>query len=331
MKKKSIWCLLAILVNIVLIPNITYASIGTNDFIYGDADFDGKLTASDAAEILQKVLDSKHIMPIEYSIEDYAKILDVDNDLQLTASDSSFIMQKVLNENIKIPIENSKIEQHKLIIYFVAWDTNNIAEWQLDVPVSNYRHRAIAHLYKYGDLIETYFVEEDIPDKDDLYEMDPKSNIRGYIDFNDKMSEDPYAEYTFDITVLGDGYTTIDSDTVTVDFEYIYEPNDSYIGRNVFVSSNNLVQVINIYEDIGCKCYIDSDFFEYIKGSEIHNYFILPGSREGIIKNYIPQKSGNTEIRLYIDDENEITVWEKKYVFYIDEQLNVTIVKEELT
>ena len=146
----------------------------------------------------------------------------------------------------------------------------------------------------------------------------------------DKMSEDPFAEYTFDITVLGDGCTTADSDTLTVDHEYIYEPRDIYSGRNVFISSNDLVQVINVYEDIGCKCYIDPDFFEYIKGNEIHNYFILPGSREGTIKNYLPKKSGNTEIRFYIIDENEKTVWEKKYVFSIDEQLNVTLVKEDL-
>ena len=47
----------------MIMPVITYASNAENNLIYGDADFDGKLTASDAAEILQKVLNEKHIMP----------------------------------------------------------------------------------------------------------------------------------------------------------------------------------------------------------------------------------------------------------------------------
>ena len=309
--------------------SVPYEIIDENEdagFIIGDADFDGKLTASDAAEILQKVLDEKHIMPIEYNIEDYAKLLDVDNDAQLTASDASLIMQKILNEKITMPIENTGIEQRKLNIDFAAWDTNNIGEWRLDVPATKYQHKAIAHLYKYGELIETYYAEEDMPDRGDLYEMEPDPKVRGYISFKDKMSEDPFAEYTFDITVLGDGCTTADSDTVTVDFEYIYEPRDVYVG-NVFVSSNNLVQLIDTFEHDGFKCDIDTDYFEIIKEIETHDYFILPGSREGMIKNYRPIKSGETEIRLYYC-ENDILLWEKKYTLSVDEQLKVTVVKE---
>jgi len=72
-KKIAALCSLLILVNTMIIPSITYASNVENDFIYGDADADGKITSSDAAIILQKVLLGEYEMPIEKKTDDYLK------------------------------------------------------------------------------------------------------------------------------------------------------------------------------------------------------------------------------------------------------------------
>ncbi len=76
-----------------------------NEFPYGAANAENSLSASDAAMILQKVLDEKTVMPIEKKTNDYFKYVDVDGDKQLTASDASLVMQKVLDERVKFPVE----------------------------------------------------------------------------------------------------------------------------------------------------------------------------------------------------------------------------------
>ncbi len=77
----------------------------TGEFIYGSANAESKLTASDAALILQKVLNDGFKMPIEYRTSNYQKYIDVDNDGMITASDALLVLQKVLDENVKFPVE----------------------------------------------------------------------------------------------------------------------------------------------------------------------------------------------------------------------------------
>ena len=74
-------------------------------FVYGAAMAESKLTASDAAMILQKVLDGNVVMPIEKKTGDYLKYVDVDADKNLTASDAAMVLQKVLDEKYKFPAE----------------------------------------------------------------------------------------------------------------------------------------------------------------------------------------------------------------------------------
>ena len=72
----------------------------------GDVDDDGYLTATDAAIVMQRVLDEKVKMPIEKT-RSYMYIADVDGDDVLTASDATLIMQKVLDPKIKFKWEES--------------------------------------------------------------------------------------------------------------------------------------------------------------------------------------------------------------------------------
>ena len=74
-------------------------------FVYGDADADNVITASDAAFILQKTLVSTFELPIEKKTDDWLKYADVDDDTYITASDAAFILQKTLVSNFELPAE----------------------------------------------------------------------------------------------------------------------------------------------------------------------------------------------------------------------------------
>lgn len=75
------------------------------DFMYGDADNSGQLTAYDAAIIIQKVLKNTFTMPIEDFTSNYFKYVDVNNDGYLTAADAAEVCQKVLKNNYVMPVE----------------------------------------------------------------------------------------------------------------------------------------------------------------------------------------------------------------------------------
>lgn len=93
---------------IVTMPagNIAIEADIVNGYFCGDADDDGILTASDAAAVLQKVLDNNFKIPCEESHpDDYKAICDVDSNHILTASDSACILQKVLNSSFIMPCE----------------------------------------------------------------------------------------------------------------------------------------------------------------------------------------------------------------------------------
>jgi hypothetical protein len=92
--------------NALLYPNgVKLVYNGEAVITYGDADSDNILTASDAAYVLQKVLNSQSEMPIESQTQDWMTYVDVDKDNILTASDAAYILQKVLNGNSKMPVE----------------------------------------------------------------------------------------------------------------------------------------------------------------------------------------------------------------------------------
>ncbi|GEM_PF-6760927 len=75
------------------------------DFVYGDANADGQLDASDAADTLQKVLLESFVPVLETKTENWQKYLDVDLSGGVDATDASFIMQKVLKEDFVFPAE----------------------------------------------------------------------------------------------------------------------------------------------------------------------------------------------------------------------------------
>ena len=65
--------------------------------VYSNVDNDGILTASDASNILTKVLNNSYSMPIEKDVENYIDIADVSCDGKITAVDCSMVLQKVLD------------------------------------------------------------------------------------------------------------------------------------------------------------------------------------------------------------------------------------------
>lgn len=73
--------------------------IGSPVYLYGDANGDNIVTASDASEIIQKVLDASYETKIP------ASILDVNLDNSITAEDASQVMQKTLNNSYLMPCE----------------------------------------------------------------------------------------------------------------------------------------------------------------------------------------------------------------------------------
>ena len=79
--------------------------IGEPIYSYGDSNADGRITAADAAEVLQKVLDASFVTGIEENGGEYMTILDVSADGKLTAEDASSILQKTLDNSYKMPCE----------------------------------------------------------------------------------------------------------------------------------------------------------------------------------------------------------------------------------
>ena len=92
--------------DIIFYDNFTLTALDNERFVIGDADADGVLTASDSAEVLQKVLVGSYKMPIESKTDDYLYYVDTDADGVLTASDSAVILQKVLVGTYKMPAES---------------------------------------------------------------------------------------------------------------------------------------------------------------------------------------------------------------------------------
>ncbi|MBQ9519792.1 MAG: hypothetical protein IJR59_07860, partial [Firmicutes bacterium] len=71
----------------------------------GDANGDGSVDASDAADTLQKVLKESFKLGIESKTDNWLKYVDVDGTGNLEASDAADIMQKVLKDSFKFVVE----------------------------------------------------------------------------------------------------------------------------------------------------------------------------------------------------------------------------------
>ncbi len=74
-------------------------------FLYGDADADGEVTASDAATVLQKTLNDSFTMPIEEKTDNFLVYVDVDANDEINAADAAAILQKVLNSSFVMNCE----------------------------------------------------------------------------------------------------------------------------------------------------------------------------------------------------------------------------------
>ena len=81
--------------------------INGKGFVYCDADADGKVTASDAALVLQKTMTGTLELPVQKKTENWLEYIDADNDNKITASDASFIMQKTLVGTYLLPAEKT--------------------------------------------------------------------------------------------------------------------------------------------------------------------------------------------------------------------------------
>ena len=96
--KQASWNLAAIDIGI-------YGTV--NEYVFGDADGDNVVTASDAAFVLQKTLVSTFELPIEKKTNEWLKYADVDCDSYITASDAAFILQKTLVSTFELPAEQN--------------------------------------------------------------------------------------------------------------------------------------------------------------------------------------------------------------------------------
>ncbi|MBQ9605161.1 MAG: CotH kinase family protein, partial [Firmicutes bacterium] len=77
-------------------------------FICGDIDIDEKITAGDAAFLLQKALVSTFEMPVQKYTENWFEYSDVDCDGSITANDALTVMQKALAATFEMPAEKLK-------------------------------------------------------------------------------------------------------------------------------------------------------------------------------------------------------------------------------
>ena len=71
----------------------------------GDVDCDEKITASDAALVMQKTLTEDIVLPIQNKTDDWLKYADVSLDGNIAADDAAFILQKTLTPSCKMPCE----------------------------------------------------------------------------------------------------------------------------------------------------------------------------------------------------------------------------------
>lgn len=78
---------------------------GTVKFIFGGACAEKNLSATDAAAILQKVLNSSFKTPIEKYTDDYVFYLDVDRSGSVDSPDAMMVLQKVLVGTYKFKAE----------------------------------------------------------------------------------------------------------------------------------------------------------------------------------------------------------------------------------
>ncbi len=76
--------------------------------IYGNADNNDKLTASDGADILQRALRAESITNAEKELDNGFGIIDVNLDGKITSADAAYVLQKVLDGSFLMPCEKTK-------------------------------------------------------------------------------------------------------------------------------------------------------------------------------------------------------------------------------
>ncbi len=85
--------------NAYLAMDFANAYVTAESVLYGDANQDGTVDASDAAIILQMVLNASYTTGVDLDI------IDVDGSGSLEASDAAYVLQKVLNSDYDFPVE----------------------------------------------------------------------------------------------------------------------------------------------------------------------------------------------------------------------------------
>lgn len=74
-------------------------------FVFGDVSGDGKVTAKDAAMVLQKTLVNTYTMPIQDETDDWLKYADVSADGIIAADDAAIIRLKSMRDTYQMPCE----------------------------------------------------------------------------------------------------------------------------------------------------------------------------------------------------------------------------------
>jgi len=99
-------CIAFFIMAFMTVMSITTIFANNSGLIYGDANNDGKITVADAAEVLQKVLNSGYQTQVDKdNPENMKNILDVTADNMITAADAASILNKALNSDFIFPVE----------------------------------------------------------------------------------------------------------------------------------------------------------------------------------------------------------------------------------
>ena len=214
----------------------------------------------------------------------------------------------------------------KLELDCVSWTPYNGACWQLKNRNIKCVPKYIVNLYKNGTLQKEYQLT-DSHNYDIIQYYYNSFDIN--VDFNEEMKKDPSGEYTFDVTAIGDGTETLNSDTVKIDTVYLYK--EPYYSANIYAAAANsgIIELLLMNSAIPYVWYCDYDesFFEKISQANITQGIDIPGGESGDLINLRPIKSGSTEISFVFRDYSpESTPYDNvTYKIDIDENMIPTV------
>lgn len=209
----------------------------------------------------------------------------------------------------------------KLEFEFVFWTPNNGAGWRLKNSNIDQAPEYVVNLYKNGVPEKEYRITRDYYPERLWYDPEAKD---GFVYFGEEMKNDPSSEYTFDVTAIGDGKETLDSDTVKMDTAYLYKGESTHPNVSAAVSNKGNIELMLMNSPILYAWYCDYDesFFEKTSQAKITEGLDLAGGLSGELINLKPIKSGSMILRFdFCERSTKIPYESVIYRINIDENM----------